>query len=80
MCILQVDCAVVEAVKHNLYDSPVDDLQDYLSANLGKTFKDACPQCFDRLQEMWCALAVPSCGTLNKQLQAGLLPVLSQVG
>ncbi len=86
-----MDCLFREATEANLYDSPVDNLEAYLKAKLaaqgaaprvGQRFDDVpalCPQCFERLQALWCALAVPSCGTFDVLVQRGILPALGQV-
>ncbi|KAL6764743.1 hypothetical protein V8C86DRAFT_2469334 [Haematococcus lacustris] len=74
-----VDCAFYQEVLGNVYDSPVDNLEEYLASGPGgRDVRALCPQCFDSVQALWCALAVPECGTFAGLTQSGLVPLMAQ--
>ncbi|PNH01454.1 hypothetical protein TSOC_012655 [Tetrabaena socialis] len=70
----KVDCAFFSQVHDNLYDSPA-----HLARHSWAPPADACPQCFDKLQRLWCALASPRCGTFQTYTRLALLPALTSV-
>jgi hypothetical protein len=48
----KVDCAFFKSVQENIFDTPVDNMQKYLSHRSGAPPVDACPACFDKLQAL----------------------------
>lgn len=73
----KVDCAFYSQVLHNVYDSPVDELQAFVAKQPWAPPADSCPQCYDKLGQLWCALASPRCGTFAAYTRLALLPSLT---
>jgi hypothetical protein len=72
---LLVDCAFYDESLGEIDDDPTDDLRDEVAAQKEKQ----CPGCTDNLKELYCAQAVPPCGTFETHLEAAVLPALTQI-
>jgi hypothetical protein len=83
---LQTDCVHRASVEPNLVNSPLDALTNFVKgkALLKDGGAESCPQCAERMSDLWCALGAQPCGTFAKQLVTGgqrdnLLAVLDDV-
>ncbi|MEW5307454.1 MAG: hypothetical protein WDW36_009849 [Sanguina aurantia] len=74
-----VDCIFYNQIQENIYDSPVDNLEEYLKSKDDINAKALCPECFDKVQALWCALASPKCGSFKSLTQNALLPSLASI-
>jgi hypothetical protein len=69
---LLVDCAFYDESLGEIDDDPTDDLRDEVAAQ----HEQPCEGCDNNLKELYCAQAVPMCGTFETHLESSVLPAL----
>lgn len=72
---LLVDCAFYDKSLGEIDDDPTDDLRDEVIAQ----HEQPCEGCDKNLKELYCAQAVPLCGTFQTHLESAVLPALTQI-
>lgn len=72
---LLVDCAFYDESLGEIDDDPTDDLRAEVEAQHEKP----CKGCSDNLDELYCAQAVPMCGTFDTHLEFAVLPALTEI-
>ena len=72
---LQVDCAFYEDSMVEIDDDPTWDLRDEAT----RVGVPMCDGCRDNLEELYCAQAVPKCGTFQTHVELVFLPLLRDV-
>ena len=72
---LKVDCAFYDDSMVEIDDDPTWDLQDEAK----RVGVPMCDGCRDNLEELYCAQAVPKCGTFQTHVELVFLPLLRDV-
>ena len=73
---LEVDCVFYEDSMMEIDDDPTRDLQDEAAKVKNVSM---CVGCQDDLEELYCAQAVPKCGTFQTHVEMVFLPLLRDV-
>lgn len=72
----RVDCIYYSEDMLDMRQTPVDKFKADLQARGLKDLEKYCPQCLDNLHKLWCAQALPKCGTFDALLDATMFPAL----
>eukprot|EP00227_Mantoniella_beaufortii_P022287 CAMPEP_0197583178 /NCGR_PEP_ID=MMETSP1326-20131121/6172_1 /TAXON_ID=1155430 /ORGANISM="Genus nov. species nov., Strain RCC2288" /LENGTH=460 /DNA_ID=CAMNT_0043147359 /DNA_START=185 /DNA_END=1563 /DNA_ORIENTATION=- len=72
---LLVDCAFYDESLGQIDDDPTDDLR----REVADQHEKPCEGCNTNLQELYCAQAVPACGTFQMHLEGAVLPALTKI-
>eukprot|EP00238_Polyblepharides_amylifera_P001042 CAMPEP_0196572558 /NCGR_PEP_ID=MMETSP1081-20130531/2590_1 /TAXON_ID=36882 /ORGANISM="Pyramimonas amylifera, Strain CCMP720" /LENGTH=460 /DNA_ID=CAMNT_0041889917 /DNA_START=38 /DNA_END=1420 /DNA_ORIENTATION=- len=72
---LTVDCAYWSESLVEMDENPIQNLRNEMTQRGDKP----CNSCLNNQQLMWCAQAVPKCGSFQKHVELALLPTLTQL-
>uniref|UniRef100_A0A7S0R6S6 FZ domain-containing protein n=1 Tax=Pyramimonas obovata TaxID=1411642 RepID=A0A7S0R6S6_9CHLO len=72
---LTVDCAYYDEALADIDEDPIAAIRDEMS----QRGDEPCEQCIRNQQELWCAQALPPCGSFRRHVELAVLPVVAKL-